>query len=76
MPTEPPRQTWAGTVNGDEMRAAVADIRRSRLVRLPHGIWLRVADREDRHCRLLPEEFPDYRLMLASLGEVTTRVTV
>lgn len=76
VPTEPPRQTWAGTVNGDEMRAAVADIRRSGLVRLPHGIWLRVADREDRHCRLLPEEFPDYRLMLASLGEVTTRVTV
>lgn len=35
-----------------------------------------MADREDRHCRLLPEEFPDYRLMLASLGEVTTRVTV
>ncbi|MFH9606227.1 MerR family transcriptional regulator [Streptomyces sp. NPDC017448] len=79
VPTQPPRQTWAGTVNGDELRAAVAEIRRSALVRLeavPHGIWLRVADREDRHCRLLPEEFPDYRLMLASLGEVTTRVTV
>ncbi|MFJ8795736.1 hypothetical protein [Streptomyces sp. NPDC102462] len=39
-------------------------------------IRLRVADREDRHCRLLPEEFPYYRLMRASLGEVTTRVTV
>ncbi|WP_326623389.1 MerR family transcriptional regulator [Streptomyces decoyicus] len=79
VPTQPPRQTWAGTVNGDELRAGVAEIRRSALVRLeavPHGIWLRVADREDRHCRLLPEEFPDYRLMLASLGEVTTRVTV
>ncbi|MGI5441774.1 hypothetical protein ACQEV4_31745 [Streptomyces shenzhenensis] len=35
VPTEPPRQTWAGTVNGDEMRAAVAEIRRSGLVRLP-----------------------------------------
>lgn len=79
VPAEPPRQTWAGTVNGDELRAAVAEIRRSALVRLeavPHGIWLRVADREDRHCRLLPEDFPDYRLMLASLGEVTTRATV
>jgi DNA-binding transcriptional MerR regulator len=79
VPTEPPRQTWAGTVDGDELRAAVAEIRRSALVRLEavsHGIWLRVADREDRHCRLLPEEFPDHRLMLASLGEVTTRVTV
>lgn len=79
VPTEPPRQTWAGTVNGDELRAAVAEIRRSTLVRLeaaPHGIWLRVAEREDRHCRLLPEPFPDYRLMLMSLGEATTRATV
>ncbi|MCF1592515.1 MerR family transcriptional regulator [Streptomyces muensis] len=79
VPAEPPRQTWAGTVNGDELRAAVAVSRRSPLVRLEavsNGIWFRVADREDRHCRLLPEEFPDYRLMLASLGEVTTRATV
>ncbi|MFI5676713.1 DNA polymerase III subunit beta family protein [Streptomyces cellulosae] len=79
VPTEPPRQTWAGTADGDELRAAVAEIRRSSLVRLeavPHGIWFRMADREDWHCRLLPEEFPDYRLMLASLGEVTTRVTI
>ncbi|MGN9757280.1 MerR family transcriptional regulator [Streptomyces sp. SD31] len=79
VPAEPPRQTWAGTVNGDELRAAVAVSRRSPLVRLEavsNGIWFRVADREGRHCRLLPEEFPDYRLMLASLGEVTTRATV
>ncbi|GHG83649.1 MerR family transcriptional regulator [Streptomyces griseocarneus] len=79
VPAEPPSQTWAGTVNGDELRAAVAASRRSPLVRLEavsNGIWFRVADREDRHCRLLPEEFPDYRLMLASLGEVTTRASV
>ncbi|MFJ6852601.1 MerR family transcriptional regulator [Streptomyces sp. NPDC091271] len=79
VPAEPPGQTWAGTVDGDELRIAVAEIRRSAEVRLeavPHGIWLRVAGREDRHCRLLSEEFPDHRLMLASLGEVTARVTV
>ncbi|MFF3551825.1 MerR family transcriptional regulator [Streptomyces tsukubensis] len=79
VPAEAPGQTWAGTVNGNELRVAVAEVRRSPLVRLeavPHGLWLRVADREDRHCRLLPEEFPDYQLMLASLGDVTTRVTV
>ncbi|MFE1828890.1 MerR family transcriptional regulator [Streptomyces yangpuensis] len=79
VPAEPPSQMWAGTVNGDELRAAVAASRRSPLVRLeaaPNGIWFRVADREDRHCRLLLEEFPDHRLMLASLGEVTTRATV
>ncbi len=70
VPTEPPRQTWAGTVDGDELRAAVTEIRRSALVRLeavPHGIWLRVAGREDRYCRLLSEELPDHRLVLASL---------
>ncbi|MGK5498016.1 MerR family transcriptional regulator [Streptomyces sp. URMC 125] len=79
VPVEPPRRTWAGTVDGDELRTAVAEIRRGALVRLeavPHGIWLRVAGREDRHCRLLSEEFPDHRLVLASLGEATTRVTV
>ncbi|MFI0905613.1 MerR family transcriptional regulator [Streptomyces sioyaensis] len=79
VPMQPPGQTWAGTVNGDDLRAAVAEIRRSALVRLeavPHGIWLRVAERQDRHCRLLSEEFPDYRLMLGSLGEVTARATV
>ncbi|MFF8265027.1 MerR family transcriptional regulator [Streptomyces virginiae] len=79
VPAEAPRQTWAGTVNGDELRAAVAEIRRSPLVRLEavsNGIWFRVDDREGQHCRLLPAEFPDYRLMLASLGEVSTRAAV
>ncbi|MFI9202983.1 MerR family transcriptional regulator [Streptomyces sp. NPDC053048] len=79
VPAESSRQTWAGTVDGDELRATAAASRRSPLVRLeavPNGIRFRAADREDRHCRLLPDEFPDYRLMLASLGEVTTRATV
>ncbi|MFC9943907.1 DNA polymerase III subunit beta family protein [Streptomyces pratensis] len=79
VPTQPPEHTWAGTVNGDDLRTAVAAIRRSTLVRLeavPHGIWLRVAERDDRHCRLLSEGFPDHRLILASLGRVTTRATV
>ncbi|MEU8435617.1 MerR family transcriptional regulator [Streptomyces sp. NPDC029216] len=79
VPAGPPTQTWAGTVDGDELRVAAAEIRRSPLVQVEavsHGIWLRVAGREDRHCRLLPGVFPDHRLMLASLGEVTTRVTV
>ncbi|MEU3045974.1 MerR family transcriptional regulator [Streptomyces sp. NPDC006984] len=79
VPAEPPSQTWAGTVDGDELRAAVAACRRSLLVRMEavsKGIWFRVAGGEDRHCRLLPGQFPDYRLMLASLGEVSTRATV
>lgn len=79
VPVEPPEQPWAGTVDGDDLRTAVAELRRSALVRLeavPHGIRFRMADRDDLHCRLLSEEFPDHRLMLASLGEVTTRATV
>ncbi|MFD5386281.1 MerR family transcriptional regulator [Streptomyces sp. NPDC127074] len=79
VPAEAAAATWAATVDGDELRAAVAEIRRSALVRIeatPHGFWLRMAGREDRHCLLLSEEFPDYRLMLASLPEATTRVTV
>ncbi|MFI7314870.1 DNA polymerase III subunit beta family protein [Streptomyces hygroscopicus] len=79
VPAEPATSTWAATLHGDELRAAVAEIRRSALVGVeatPHGIRLRLTDRDDQHCRLLREEFPDYRLMLASLPEVTTRVTV
>ncbi|MGW3955122.1 DNA polymerase III subunit beta family protein [Streptomyces sp. NPDC004752] len=79
VPAESAAMTWAATVNGDELRAAVPEIRRSALVRVeatPYGIWLCLANREDQHCRLMPEEFPDHRLMLASLPEVTTRVTV
>ncbi|GAA2423971.1 MerR family transcriptional regulator [Streptomyces glaucus] len=79
VPVEPVVTAWAATVDGDELRAAVAEVRRSVLVRVeatPHGMRLRMADREDRHCRLLTGEFPDHRLMLASLPEATTRVTV
>jgi DNA polymerase-3 subunit beta len=78
-PAEPASAPWAATVDGDELRAAASEIRRSPLVRVeatPHGIRLRSADREDQHCRLLSEQFPDYRLMLESLPEPTTRVTV
>ncbi|WP_406411237.1 MerR family transcriptional regulator [Streptomyces halstedii] len=77
--TETPPQTWAATVRGDELRAAAGEIRRSASVRIeatPYGVLLRTAYREDQFCGLLTEEFPDYRLMLASLGDVTTRVTV
>lgn len=79
VPARPAERTWAGTVDGDDLRAAVADIRRSALIRIeavPHGIWMRMCGREDRPCRTLPEEFPDLRLMLESLDEVITRATV
>ncbi|MEU4731470.1 MerR family transcriptional regulator [Streptomyces sp. NPDC023588] len=79
VPARPTEQTWAGTIDGDDLRAAAATVRRSALVRIeavPHGIRLRMPERADRHCRLLSEDFPDHRLMLACLGEVSTRATV
>jgi DNA-binding transcriptional MerR regulator len=79
VPAEPAASAWAATVSGDELRAMAGEIRRSMLVRVEaasNGVWLRTANGENRHCRLLSEEFPDHRLMLASLPEVTTRVTV
>ncbi|MGI5170896.1 MerR family transcriptional regulator [Spirillospora sp. CA-253888] len=79
VPVEAAAVAWAAAVDGDELRTAAAEARRSALVRLeamPRGLRLRMADREDRHCGLLPDTFPDYRLMLASLPEPTTRATV
>ncbi|MCI0386759.1 MerR family transcriptional regulator [Streptomyces sp. CNQ085] len=79
VPAEPAANAWAATVDGGELRAATGEMRRSALVRIeatPYGIRLRMAGREDRHCRLLTDEFPDHHLMLASLPEATTRATV
>ncbi|WP_436954362.1 MerR family transcriptional regulator [Streptomyces sp. SudanB182_2057] len=79
VPAEPATTHWAATVDGDELRTALTHIRRSPLLRLeatPHTIRLRGADRADRHCRLLAAEFPDHRLMLASLPGAGTRVAV
>jgi DNA polymerase III sliding clamp (beta) subunit (PCNA family) len=79
VPDEPATTRWAATVDGDELRTALTHIRHSPLLRIeatPHAVRLRGADRADRHCRLLTAEFPDHRLMLASLPEVTTRATV
>ncbi|MEI5519370.1 MerR family transcriptional regulator [Streptomyces brasiliscabiei] len=79
VPSEPPATTWAGTVDGEELRTAVAEVRRSALVRVEataRGLWLRMEGRQEQYCRALTEEFPDFRAMLAALPEVTTRVTL
>ncbi|WOI58655.1 DNA polymerase III subunit beta family protein [Streptomyces fradiae] len=79
VPAEPVSTAWAATVDGDEVRGAVAAMRRSVLVRVEaarHALRFRTADGEERYCRLLPDPFPDHRLMLASLPEAGTRVTV
>lgn len=74
-----PASSWAGTVNGDDLRDCLTGLRRTPLTRIEateHGLWIRLSDRPDRHCRLLPVPFPDYRSMLATLPTVTTRVEV
>lgn len=73
-PAEAPASSWAGTVAGVDLRAAVPDIRRTPVVTLratAHRLGLGAQS-----CRILPEEFPDYRGMLATLAAVGTRVTV
>lgn len=79
MPDEPTAATWSATVDAADLRAAANEIRRCTTVRLEassHGIRLRAAEREDQHCRIVTEPFPDYQAMLADLPEPTTRVTV
>ncbi|WP_445402467.1 DNA polymerase III subunit beta family protein [Streptomyces sp. LE64] len=82
VPARPAPTPWSGTIDGDELRSSVPELRRSATVLVEataHGLRLRPTDREDGHehlCRLLSEEFPDYRRMLAELPEPTTRATV
>ncbi|MFD5469053.1 MerR family transcriptional regulator [Streptomyces sp. NPDC127105] len=71
VPAEATAAAWAATVDGDELRAAISDIRRSALVRVEvtqHGFWLRMADQEDRHCRLLSEETTLYPAVSTAMG--------
>ncbi|MBU6533608.1 DNA polymerase III subunit beta family protein [Streptomyces mayonensis] len=79
VPVEAAAASWAATVDGDELRAAAGEIRRSAAVRIeatPHACLLRTADRGDLHCRLLADEYPDHRSMLAALPGPTTRAAV
>ncbi|WP_420750188.1 MerR family transcriptional regulator [Rhodococcus sp. O3] len=79
VPGERTAATWSATVDAGDLRAAANEMRRCATVHVEasaHGIRLRVAERDDLHCRLVTEPFPDYRAMLADLPEPTTRVTV
>lgn len=79
VPEEPASVSWAATVDGGDLRSAVSDMRRCAMVHVAgssHGIRLRAAEREDQHCRLVAEPFPDYREVLGALADATTRVTV
>ncbi|MFC3964015.1 DNA polymerase III subunit beta family protein [Nocardia jiangsuensis] len=73
-PAEAPASSWAGTIAGADLRAAVPEIRRTPVVALratAHRLRLGAQS-----CRIRSEDFPDYRGMLAALSAVETRVTV
>ncbi|MFC8044517.1 MerR family transcriptional regulator [Nocardia sp. NPDC057353] len=73
-PAEPSAERWSAPIAGAELRAAVPEIRRTPVVSLratAHRLHLGAQS-----CRILPEEFPDYRGLLAALTPVRTRVTV
>ncbi|GAB85856.1 MerR family transcriptional regulator [Gordonia rubripertincta] len=79
VPSSSRPTTWAATVDGTDLRNALADLRRSPRVEIDateNEMWLRLSDRGDRSCRLLAEPFPDHRAMLEALPPVTTRVQI
>ncbi|NLE78157.1 MAG: MerR family transcriptional regulator [Rhodococcus sp.] len=79
VPADPITMTWTATVNADDLRNCLSELRRSPRVTVEaqeHGIWMRMPTRPDHYCHLVNETFPDYRSMLANLPEATTRVTV
>lgn len=79
VPAEPSSSTWTVTVDADDLRLAMPWTRRQHELRLSvrgEEILFQGDDGKVRICRTLADEFPDYRLMLASLPEVLTRAVI
>lgn len=78
VPSEPPEGEWSATLDADDLRLALPWARRRHELRLGlHATGARLhGDGTSRDCRTLAEPFPDYRLVLASLPEVRTRVLI
>ncbi|UKD51311.1 MULTISPECIES: DNA polymerase III subunit beta family protein [Amycolatopsis] len=77
VPAEPSASTWTATADADDLRLAMPWTRRQ------HELHLSLRADEIsfqgdgvRTCRTLADDFPDYRLMLASLPEVLTRAVI
>ncbi|WP_016935446.1 DNA polymerase III subunit beta family protein [Rhodococcus sp. R1101] len=79
VPTDPTCPSWAGTLAGDDLRVATSQLRRSPSVTVEadeRAVTFRTSGDDVLHCRLLPEPFPDHRLLLDSLPAATQRVTL
>lgn len=78
VPSKVSSVSWAGTLAGEDVQAALSWLRRSPSVTLEASERSLAFRTEDgvAHCRLLTEIFPDYRLLMCSLPEVTHRLTI
>ncbi len=77
VPAEPSTSTWTATVDADDLRLAMPWTRRQHELHLsPHADEISFHGDAVRTCRTLTDDFPDYRLMLASLPEVLTRAVI
>lgn len=79
VPVGRPSDSWAGTLDGDDLLAMSARMRRSTTVTIEAGersVGFQLTDGTVLPCRLRTETFPDHRLMLDALPSVTHRVTV
>lgn len=79
VPAEPSASAWTATVDADDLRLAMPWTRRQHELRLSlraDELCFQGDDETVRTCRTLADDFPDYRLMLASLPEVLTRAVI
>ncbi|RZU62218.1 DNA polymerase III beta subunit-like protein [Zhihengliuella halotolerans] len=78
VPSKASSVSWSGTLVGEDVQATLSWLRRSPTVTLEVSelsFYFRAEDGVA-HCRLHTEIFPDYRLLLGSLPEVTHRLTI
>jgi DNA polymerase-3 subunit beta len=79
VPTRRSVGSWAGTLAGDDIRSALSQLRRSSSVAVEAGdgsIAFRTAHGVVARCRLIDDEFPDHRVLIASLPDVTHRLII
>lgn len=77
VPEVPGPTEWAATVDGDDLRFALPEIRREHRVHLeagPNDVRFRAGDDTAPTCRVLSEPFPDHQALLVSLPTARTRV--
>lgn len=78
MPVQSSRQ-WTGVLDGVDLRAALPFVRRTHRVHIEmrsSAVDFMADGGDAQPCRVLAEQFPDYRAMLDGLPDATARVVV